>query len=326
MALSDDEIASLEATHKRVAVVRSKHNDWEVVYRKPSREEYRRFRKLVDAWLAAHSKGFTEVEGGGIDVDLGREQPMMIGLMNLAQKCHIAAPEDWPAIVSEHLGSVLDGATEPDMTWEAVKDILKVRIYPDDYGAGLPASAGPLLISKAVAPGAVAALAVDYPKTVASVPPGAVDDWGKPIDGLFEIGMANVRANDRPSVQRQEVDGGGKITILIGDSFFTATWALMLDQFVTGESPNGEIVAIPNRHIVGFMQIKDLSIVEGITGIIAFANHFYQQGPGPITRNIYWRHEGKLTLLPTVVEGTTVRFSPPAEFVEMLNRLHKPGA
>jgi hypothetical protein len=261
-----------------------------------SPDEYKRFRKLVDGWLSAHSNGFAEVEGGGIDVDMGLE-------------------------------SLVDGTTtEPDMAWGAVRDILKVRIYPDSYGQGLPAGAGPLLVSREVAGGIVAALAVDYPKTVASVPPDTAAGWGKPIDELFDIGMANVRSADRPVVERQELEGGSKLTILAGDSFFTATWALMLDDFATGNPANGEIVAIPNRHMVGFVPIVDLSVVAAITPVITFALQFYEQGPGPVTQNIYWRHDGRLTLLPTELEGQTVRFAPPAEFIEMLNGLHKPGA
>ncbi len=297
--------------------------DW-AAFMAPS--EYARFRKLVDGWLAAHSRGVVEADGGGLDVDMGSEQPMMIGLVNLAQKCHLAAAEDWPELVSDHLDSVLNNAEfAEDMSWDAVKDMLKVRVYPDDYGAGLP-EGGEMLVKKPLAGGMIAALAIDYPKTVTSVPPETAARWGRPTDELFEIGLANVRSSDRPSVERQQAEGGATLTILVGDSFFTATWAMMLGDFVTGGSPYGELVVVPNRHVVAFMQIKDLAVVEGITAVIALAADLYRQGPGPITPNVYWRHGGALTLLPTEIEGQTVRFSPPAEFIEMLNQLHKPGA
>jgi hypothetical protein len=103
--------------------------------------------------------------------------------------------------------------------------MLKVRIYPEDYGAGLP-NGELLLVGRPLAPGLIAALAIDYPKTVATVPPDTAGGWGVPVDELFEIGLANVRKQDRPGVQRQPLDGGGSISILIGDSFFTSTWAI----------------------------------------------------------------------------------------------------
>ena len=70
--------------------------------------EYKRFSGLVHDWLRAHSRGFREVEGGGIDVDLGAEKPHMIGLLNLAQKCREAPAEDWPALIAEHLESAIN--------------------------------------------------------------------------------------------------------------------------------------------------------------------------------------------------------------------------
>jgi hypothetical protein len=287
--------------------------------------EYARFIKLVESWLSRHSRGFTEVSGGGLNVDLGRDQPVMIGLANLAQKCHLAAAEDWPALVTEHLDAVVhsEELTE-NTTFDAVRDMLKVRVYPEEYGAGL-AGQESLLVRRPLAPGAVMALAIDFPKTVASVSPHMASRWEVPIDRLFELGLANVRAGDRPQVQHREVDGSD-ITFLLGESFFTATWITMLDEFVDPGAPNGQLVAIPNRHIVAFMPIVDLSIVDGISAMIGTAAHLYQQGPGPITANIYWRRGGRLTPLPTTVEGQTVRFEPPVEFVETLNRLHKPAA
>jgi hypothetical protein len=280
--------------------------DW-AAFMTPS--DYARFRKLVDGWLTRHSRGFKEVSGGGLEVDMGHDRPIMIGLANLAQKCHLAAAEDWPALVAEHLDTVVSNEelTE-DTTFDAVREMLKVRVYPEDYGAGL-AGQESLLVRKPLAPGAVMALAIDFPKTVASVSPPMASGWAVPIDELFELGLANVRAGDRPQPQHREVDGSD-ITFLLGESFFTATWIAMLDEFVSPESPHGQLVAIPNRHIVAFMPILDL----------------YQQGPGPITPNLYWRREGRLTHLPMVIDGPTVRFEPPVEFVETLNQLHKPAA
>ena len=286
--------------------------------------EYKRFRGLVQDWLRAHSRGFREVEGGGIDVDLGAEKPMMIGLLNLAQKCHAAAAEDWAALIAEHLDSVVNtDGIDAAPSFESVKAMLKVRIYPEDYGAGLP-SGELLLVKRALAPGLIAALAIDYPKTVASVPPDTAEGWGVTVDDLFGIGLANVREQDRPGVQRQPLDGGGSISVLIGDSFFVSTWALMLEDFTIPSSPHGAIVAIPNRHVVVFQPIVDLSVVEGTQAVIALAVQMYRDGPGPISPNLYWRRGDSLTLLPTRYAGKTAYFEPPAEFIEVLNQLHKP--
>ena len=296
--------------------------DWAVFFT-PS--EYKRFRQLVDEWLRAHSRGFREVDGGGIDVDLGAEKPHMIGLVNLAQKCNLAPAEEWPELVAGHLDSVLDtDAIDPAPPFESVESRLKVRIYPEDFATG-PAVDEELLVRRPVAPGLVAALALDYPETVVGLPPKTAAGWGIPVDELFEIAFANVRRQDRPGVQRQPMDEGASISLLIGDSFFTATWVLMLDEFVTPSSPNGTVVAVPNRHAVVFQPIIDLSIVEGIQAVISLATQMYRDGPGPISPNIYWRRGESLTLLPTKYTTRAAIFEPPAEFIDVLNQLHKPG-
>lgn len=42
--LSDEQLSELEAKHKRVARVRSKDGEWEIVLRRPTRAEYKQFR------------------------------------------------------------------------------------------------------------------------------------------------------------------------------------------------------------------------------------------------------------------------------------------
>jgi hypothetical protein len=159
--------------------------------------EYKRFRGLVNDWLRADSRGFREGEGGWIDVDLGAEKPHTIGLANLAQKCHTAEAGDWPALVAEHLDISLNtDDIDPKPSFESVKSMLKVRIYPADYPASVPTDEE-LLVRRQLAPGLVAALAIDYPRTVLGVPPDTAAGWGIPIDELFEIGLANVREQDR---------------------------------------------------------------------------------------------------------------------------------
>ncbi|MGD0019484.1 MAG: hypothetical protein ABSD62_09555 [Candidatus Limnocylindrales bacterium] len=296
--------------------------DWAVFL---TASEYKRFRQLVDEWLRAHSRGFREAGGGGIDIDLGAEKPHMIGLVNLAQKCNLTPAEDWPVLIAAHLDSLLNtDAIDPDPPFESVKSVLKVRIYPEDFAAGLP-TGELMLVTRPLAPGLLAALAIDYPRTVATVPPDTAAGWGIPIDELFEIGLANVREQDRPGVQRQPLDGGARISLLIGDSFFTATWVLMLDEFLTPSTPHGALVAVPNRHVVIFAPIVDLSIVEGIQAVMSRAVQMYRDGPGPISPAIYWRRGDSLILLPTRYEDETAFFEPPAEFIDVLNQLHKPS-
>lgn len=46
--LTPDQIKSLEDSHKRIAVVRHEGAEWCVVYRAPSRAEYKQFRSRIN--------------------------------------------------------------------------------------------------------------------------------------------------------------------------------------------------------------------------------------------------------------------------------------
>jgi hypothetical protein len=48
MALSQQQIDEFEAQHKRIAHLRGKDDTWEVVFRKPTRAEYRRFKSQIN--------------------------------------------------------------------------------------------------------------------------------------------------------------------------------------------------------------------------------------------------------------------------------------
>jgi hypothetical protein len=58
---------------------------------------------------------------------------------------------------------------------------------------------------------------------------------------------------------------------------------------------------------------------------MSLAKCMHRDGPGSISPNIYWWREGELTLLPTRLSDDSAFFEPPEEFIDGLNRLHKPG-
>lgn len=46
-----------------------------------------------------------------------------------------------------------------------------------------------------------------------------------------------------------------------------------------------------------------------------------QEGPGSLSKNVFWYNENKLTNLPYELENGKLKFIPPNSFVEMLNSL-----
>jgi hypothetical protein len=295
--------------------------DWADVF---SPGDYRRFRRVITKWLETYGRPYREIGAGGIEMEIGNMGKVVVGLANVAQKCHMVPAADWPAVVDEHFDALAGNVamtSEPEFA--DVSTILKIRIYPGDFGPMPPGDSS--LVHQTLVSGAIAALVLDHPKTIVTLPLKTAERWGVDRARLFETALANVRRDDRPAVERKEVGRGAKLSVLYGESFFTATWLMMLDDFIVPATPHGAIVAVPNRHIVLFQPIVDLSVVTGIQTIIPVASDMHRDGPGSISPNVYWRRGNCLTPLPITTTARGLVFAPPDDLIEVFNQLPEPA-
>jgi hypothetical protein len=272
--------------------------------------EYAEFRSLIRQWLRDHRPEFRELEDGTIEVTLSDGQPLVLGLVNLAQTCHLIPRSEWQAQIALHFGNVLQAPLPMNLTFEQVRTMLKVRLYPEDMG--LPDAP---LVRRAIAPGVQALVTVDYPTSIRSLTPEDVQAWGKSTDELFELGLANVKAQDVPQLEPLDEDS---IQVLAGNSFFTTSWVLMLEEYLKPMPEHGALVILPHRHLVAFAPIEDLTVVEAVQTLLVIAAGQYHQGPGSISPNLYWWRNGELTLLPGGLQGKTIQFAPPDDFNELV--------
>ena len=124
-----------------------------------------------------------------------------------------------------------------------------------------------------------------------------------------------------PTIEQVEIQPGVSFTAYSGESFFTASFALMLDQLDGATSPNGTLVAIPHRHMLLFHSIHTADAIFAVQHLGVLAVNLDQQGPGSISPNLFWYRDGRFVNLPFRLEGDTFNFRPPDEFMKMLNGL-----
>jgi hypothetical protein len=210
-----------------------------------------------------------------------------------------------------------------DMPYQDARSMLKIRLYPESMLQGHVDEAP--VVARHLAPGLLAVVARDLPETVEAVPREHAAAWGIPDDELFRLGYANVADQDQPQVQTRRLDPGFELTTLSSDSFFTTTNALWPDRYLQVFSATGALVGVPHRHSVLVHSIRDFSALYAINLMLVSLDRMFRQGPGSLSPSLYWWRPGSFTLLPgDVVEGQ-VRFSPPSEFVQVLNRLANRG-
>ncbi len=290
-------------------------------------EDYRAFLGAVENDLRRRGASF-EMGDGTVRAGPAGGPAADYGLLNLAQVCHASPRADWDAAIALHFDNAFSSDAEAEAldgrarSLEGVRSCLKVRLYHPDTRSQV----GPdHLVHRVPAEGLVETLVYDLPGTIRTVPSDHARAWGRPLDELFEIGAANVRAEPRPEVQRFDLGQGASCSAIAGDSFFVASHALFLGDYLGGSAPFGALVSVPHRHAVLFHPIVDMRVILAVNSLIPVTFGMYQEGPGSISESIYWWKEGRLLRLPSKVSATSVTFEQPDRFVEeVLNRLPEP--
>lgn len=225
------------------------------------------------------------------------EGELVCGLTNLAQICNGLEEERWQSEIAKFAALPQYANIDPkDMTYEQVKPRLKVRLYPLDMHA-------PSIVTAPYCEYFHSALVVDFPDHISLLSNDCVDAWGIPVHELFKVGMENVFSEDVPTISTLPEGSEAGITLFEGESFFTATHALMLDKHLTFDDELGLLVVIPNRHIIACVNPAGLTC--GNAKILAnLASRLYKEGPGSVTPEALWYRSGQFQRI--IVKGNKI--------------------
>lgn len=266
-----------------------------------------------------------DADAGCVHVEIpeGVRVPNVLGLSNLAQACRTRPQDRWAEIVKHHFDvafDVKDGLAADALAreWERAKDAVKVRLYVERHVPHVPVVTWP------IAEGLVAVLTFDLPDTVISVRKEDRAGWPVGDEVLFAAALANVRQEGILPISSVDLGGGTALSVLEGGgTFFGASHALFLEDYLDAPPAAGVVLAIPHRHVVVYHPLVDLRAVRAIQTMIVSTAKMYAEGPGSISSDLYWwRGRGApLVRLACDLEGDTIHFSPPAEFVDAVEGL-----
>jgi hypothetical protein len=281
-------------------------------------KDHAAFVDLVVADLGRRGLTFTHDDGMVTVATPDDADGHQFGLTNLSQQCFHHDRDDWPRVIAGHFDNLLamqrrnlDALAED---YEQVRRILRVRLMPDESMGGVPDYAPE--VARPLAPGIRAVVVYDFPDSTQSVPPEHVATWPVDPDTLFEHALANLGQEPRP-IHEDADTGETSVRIWYGDSFYVATHALRLDGLLP-EGTTDALIAVPNRHTLLVHPIVDGQAVPAMQAIYQMGKELYRDGPGSISDQPYWWHEGALTQIPHVEEGKRIAVYPPDGFVELL--------
>ncbi|MEK7467146.1 MAG: hypothetical protein AAB074_07015 [Planctomycetota bacterium] len=195
-----------------------------------------------------------------------------------------------------------------------VRDRLRVRIVPERSIQGEALAAA---VARPVAPGLVAALLLEGKQSGEPVTTEMADQWGISTSALFEV----AKDNHKRRKAKKEPGQGFDVSVLMGDDPDTASEILFLEHYVKVEPPAGTIVVVPTQRAVLFHEVHDRKAVDALQTVLVIGHQLFQKGPFPVLPLLYWWRRRRFALLPIEVQGETVRFMPPIEFVQALQKI-----
>ena len=295
--------------------------DWASFF---SLAQYERFNELVLADFTR--RGQTASLRDGCAFVEGAESGQ--GLQNLAQTCHMAGDEAlWPTVIRDHFERLertmaqLESFQKNMADFEAAKPFLTVRLYPADHAE----QAGPdNLVLRHDLEGTVTVLALDLPDAVMTVSPSMAKAWERPAEELFATALDWLRADATAETGQTDL-GGVKLYMVASDGFYAASQVLRLKELDGFVGSFGALVGVPHRHGLLAYPIEGAGVLPALQKLLPAVRNMYQQGPGSISPDLFWFHDGAFTRLPVTVEGKNLVFAPPAAFQELLGRLAAEG-
>ncbi|QGN59202.1 hypothetical protein [Nostocoides sp. HKS02] len=275
------------------------------------------FRRMVRAAFAEVGREVQVFPDHVVD-----SQGTQFGLANLAASCHSdeRGRKAWAQLVQEHVRRITSSMGGPSafdqLDDEDVLSATYCRVMPT--ADLIPA----MSYAEEIAPGLALVLNLDLPETVQYFMDEHIERFGRAA--LMAAGMKNlrtVREDKREALQHQ----GGSIEVLLGESVFTASLLLILDEVLDRhdfaiDPELGAFVALPNRNQLDFHVLRERSAVPSLQLLAGFAAAGYRDATGPLSPDVYWWRPGSIERVSRLSDdGVRIEVSP--DLAERLDAL-----
>lgn len=285
-----------------------------------SAERWDAFDSAVRAYFKSRGEKVM-ISDGAVKLLSAAKGQGVYGLQNLAQACAMLPQEQWGELIGRHFALALDSSTgakamEPT-DFASVRDNLCVRLWAQDVS-----DIREMGVWREDVPGLLSVLTMDTETAVRTVPRSEVDSWGLSDDEVFAAAISNIERLAPVSPRPIDLGEGQTIYDVSGDSFFTSSWALRIDELEELHGEHGVFFAVPTRHVLLAIPFRDMGSLKAIASLMQGATGFHRDGPGSICPWVYWRKDGRTFAMPYEIDGDRMSVSPPEEFAEYLNGLH----
>jgi len=246
-----------------------------------------------------------------------------LGLTNVAQVCKQEKIADYKEIIAAHFDAMIR-AQQFEVTFNAIADnfeevrkYIGVRLYDNAYVDMLGKE---LTLGKDFAGEIYAMIVFDFPDSIVNIQPTQIKAWAKTVEELFQIGVENTK-NAYPLTISSVDFGAFNCWFVQGEHFFTPNVVFELENRKELLGSKGALIGIPHRHAALIYSIETIEVIAAINALIPTIYGMNEEGPGSLSNQLFWYKDGVFTELPYSLQEGEMKFTPPANFVELLNEL-----
>lgn len=287
-------------------------------------DRFARFMNAVERYFSRRGMTPEYARDGVLLLPAGSAIIGQLGLANLIQSCAQRPDDEFPGLVAAHFDAVSRSQAQQAEYEAKLKDFafaaprLRVRLWDGEE----------LVIDSRIAsrediPGLTTTLVVDLPEAIRSVRRDEVQGWGRDEAELFRTARDNVIREVNAEVKPLDPSRPDGLQIIEADSFYTASAALDADRVpgLTGE--HGVFVSMPVRHGMLAWRFNSPEDLEGVELLIRATRLLFEEGPGSLSRRVYWHRDGRWCEIAYESGEDHVTIIPPPELVAYIEGLRE---
>lgn len=292
-----------------------------------SQQDFVYFLEVLDEYFA--SKNLTPtIDDGYITLKEEQYKSSRFGLDNITKLCSLENKDVYSNYIANHFDALFRSADEMNdfesqaSDFETVKPFLGVRIQEEEY---LEQITRKNLVYKDLGCGLYAVLVYDLGEAIKSVNPDDIKNWGLTIDELIAIGQENIINRYDIEISAFETHHQDLYAIET-EHFYGANIILNLEGSTGLIGKHGTILSLPNRHTTILFPInsdKLDDLKEVMNELIPLTNRVFEEGPGSISRDLYWFTNSGIHCLKISIGDNKLTIDFPKVFSEMIQYLEK---
>jgi hypothetical protein len=284
--------------------------------------QYTAFTNAIEKYFISQNLKYA-INRGEVELEDKTFHDGTIGLINLAQVCKQSDLSEYNDIIEGHFERLRQSKLFEENfntiinDYEKARNYIGVRIYDEGY---IQLIGKENTIGKDITNDLYAMLVFDFPDAVTNVQPAQAAVWGKTTQKLLENGIVNIREKYSLSISKENL-GDFDIWFVESDHFYAANivFELQLNSDLTGSY--GALVGLPHRHAAIIYPIENLETLQAVTAIMHITNGMHTEGPGSLSNKVYWYKNEQFTDLPYFINDGKIEFTPPDDFIALMNIL-----